>query len=118
MNDEKRRLTRYQTRVFCVFKNDLNLDETEVLMLNMNSGGAYVKTDNPAPPGTPITLRIYLEPDAEPMSVGAEVVWWKAVGTGGEAGMGVKFERVNDRDLQAIKSYLAGLISDDLFADD
>ncbi len=115
MDIEKRRSSRYQTRVFCVFKNDLNLDETEVLMLNMNSGGAYVKTDDPAPPGTPITLRMYLDPDAEPLSVGAEVVWWRTQGRGGDSGMGVKFERIDKADLEAIKTYLAGLIEGDLF---
>ena len=115
MEMEKRRSERYRTRVFCVFKNDLNLDETEVLMLNMNSGGAFVKTDNPAPPGTPVTLRIYLDPDAQPLSVAAEVVWWRTQGKDGEGGMGVKFERVNDGDLESIKIYLAGLIEGDLF---
>lgn len=115
MSMENRKAPRHQTRIFCVFKNDLNLDETEVLMLNMNSGGAFVKTENPAPPGTPVTLRIYLDPDGEPLSVSAEVVWWKAIGREGEGGMGVKFERVDADDLTAIKTYLTGLISDDLF---
>jgi len=112
---DKRKQTRHQTRVFCVFKNDINLDETEVLMLNMTSGGAFIKSDNPAPPGTPITLRIYLDPDGEPMSVSAEVVWWKALEQPGEGGMGVKFARIDEEDLEAIKEYLANLISEDLF---
>lgn len=115
MATDKRQNSRFQTRIFCVFKNDINLDETEVLMLNMGSGGAFIKTDNPAPPGTPVTLRVYLEPDAEPLSVSAEVVWWKTQGQEGESGMGVKFMRVRPQDLEAIKAFVEDLIENELF---
>lgn len=115
MGLENRQQTRFQTRIFGVFKRDLDLDETEVLMLNISSGGAFVKTDNPAPPGTPITLRVYLSADSEPLSVGAEVVWWRTKDRDDNPGMGVKFARVAKNDLESIKTYLAELISEDLF---
>jgi uncharacterized protein (TIGR02266 family) len=116
MGLENRQQTRFQTRIFGVFKSDIDLDETEVLMLNISSGGAFVKTDNPAPPGTPITLRVYLAPDADPLSVSAEVVWWKTRDRDENPGMGVRFVRVAKGDLEAIKTYLAELISEDLFS--
>ena len=115
MSAGARHNTRFQTRIFCVFKNDINLDETEVLMLNMGSGGAFIKTNNPAPPGTAITLRIYLEQESEPLSVSAEVVWWKTTEKDDEPGMGVKFLRVTDDDLESIKGFVENLIEDDLF---
>ncbi len=112
---KKRTQSRFHTRIFCVFKNDLNLDETEVLMLNMGSGGAFINTDSPAPPGTPVTLRMYLKPDSEPLSISAEVVWWRTNAREGTPGMGVKFSRVGKDDLEAIKAFIENLIEDDLF---
>ena len=117
MSVNHRKNQRFQTRIFCVFNNDINLDETEVLMLNMGSGGAFIKTNNPAPPGTPVTLRVYLEPDGEPLSVSAEVVWWKTTDKDDEPGMGVKFQRVDPMDLEAIKTFIEQLIEQNLFSE-
>lgn len=110
-----RQTPRFTTRIFGVFSRDIDLDETEVLMANMSMGGAFVRTEEPAPPGTPITLRVYLDPNATPLSVGAEVVWWRTPGQGPSPGMGVKFTQVGPGDLERIKTFLAGLVEAELF---
>lgn len=114
MND-KRANPRFATRIFGVFSNDIDLDETEMLMTNMSLGGTFVRTDNPAPPGTPVTLRIYLPGEGPPLSVGGEVVWWRMPGHNEDPGMGVKFVQIASEDLERLKSYLATLVEEDLF---
>ena len=112
---DKRQSPRYATRVFGVFGRDIDLDETEMLMMNMSLGGAFVRTDQPVPPGQPVTLRIYLDESKQPVSVSGEVVWWRAPGQGKEPGMGVKFTQMAPKELSMFKEYLAGLIEEDLF---
>ena len=110
-----RHAPRFTTRIFGVFGRDIDLDETEILMGNMSQGGAFVRTETPAPPGTPITMRVYLDANATPISIACEVVWWRTPGQGPGAGMGVKFTQVGPGDLERIKGFLAGLVEQDLF---
>lgn len=112
---DMRQAPRFTTRIFGVFSRDFDLDETEVLMANMSQGGAFVRSETPAPPGTPIMLRIYLDPKGTPLSVGCEVVWWRTPGQGPTPGMGVKFNQVGPGDLERIKGFLASLVEADLF---
>ena len=112
---DKRTAPRFSTRVFGVFARDIDLDETEMLMMNMGIGGAFVRTDQPVPPGQPVTLRIYLHPNDQPISVAGEVVWWRAPGQGKEPGMGVKFVQMSPQEQSRFKEFLAGLIEEDLF---
>lgn len=112
----RRERPRFSTRIFGVFSRDIDLDETESLMMNLSLGGAFIKTENPAPPGTPITLRVYLGAEETPLSVSAEVVWLRRSDKGEEPGMGVKFTQVGSGDLDRIKKFLEGLIEADLFS--
>jgi len=112
---DHRQLPRFQTRIFGVFRRDIDLDETEMLMTNMSQGGAFIRTENPAQPGTPITLRIYLNPEEAPVSIVGEVVWWRMPGHGENPGMGVKFVRVSPEDLERVKAFLTQLVEEDLF---
>jgi len=112
---DKRTSPRYSTRVFGVFGRDIDLDETEMLMMNMSLGGAFVRTDQPVPPGQPVMLRIYLREDDHPISVAGDVVWWRAPGQGKEPGMGVKFTQMTPDELKKFKEFLANLIEEDLF---
>ena len=108
--------TRFRTRLFGVFGKDIDLDETEVLMLNLGIGGAFVKSDDPCPPGTPITLRFYLDEATPPLSVAGEVVWLRRNGTDlRETGMGVRFLQIGDDDQRRLREYLARLVEEDLF---
>ncbi|MBL6975366.1 MAG: PilZ domain-containing protein [Deltaproteobacteria bacterium] len=108
---------RFKTRIFGVFNTDIDLDETEMLMTNMSLGGAFIRTENPAQPGTPVTLQVYLKEDDPPLSVAGEVVWWRMPGHGEQPGMGVKFNQIASADLERMKAYLAGLVEADLFGD-
>lgn len=112
---DQRLVPRHQTRIYGVFKRDIDPDETEMLLTNMSLGGAFVRTENPAPPGTMVTLRIYLSSEEPPISVGGEVVWWRLPGHGEPAGMGVKFVRISPGDLEKVKAFLAELVEEDLF---
>ena len=113
--NNKRIAPRFVTRVFGVFSRDIDLDETEMLMTNMSLGGTYVRTENPAPPGTPVTLRVYLPETDVPLSISGEVVWWQMPGQGDAPGMGVKFTNVAGPDLEQLKGYLASLVEEELF---
>lgn len=113
---EQRQHARFRTRLFGVFRRDIELDETEALMLNLSQGGAFVKAEEPCAPGTPITLRFYLDEASTPVSVTAEVAWWRRASPGGPpAGMGVKFTQVSDADQRRLREYLARLVEEDLF---
>ncbi len=110
------RLTpRFQTRIFGVFRRDIDLDETEMLMTNLSLGGAFIRTETPAQPGTPVTLRVYLGDEEAPVSILGEVVWWRMPGHGDPPGMGVRFVQVAPEDLEKVKAFLARLVEEDLF---
>lgn len=106
---------RFQTRIFGVFRRDIDVDETEMLMTNMSQGGAFIRTETPAQPGTPVTLRVYLPGDEAPVSIVGEVVWWRMPGHGEPAGMGVRFVQVAPADLEKVKAYLTQIVEEDLF---
>lgn len=113
---DQRLAPRFRTRLFGVFRRDLDLDETETLMVNLSMGGAFVKSEDPCPPGTPITLRFYLDETSAPLSVAAEVAWSRRPAQGnGEPGMGVKFVQVGGDDHRRLREYLARLVEEDLF---
>jgi Tfp pilus assembly protein PilZ len=112
---DKRQSPRYKTRVFGVFSKDIDLDETEMLMMNMSLGGAFVRTETPSPPGTPVMLRVYEHEDSTPLPIMGEVVWSRLPGQGQPVGMGVKFTQIGPGDLPRYKSFLAQLVEEDLF---
>ena len=142
---DQRQAPRFRTRLFGVFRRDIDLDETGTLMLNLSIGGAFVKADDPCPPGSPITLRFYLDaPEAAssparvsfgnpsppparsggldapevatPLSVAAEVVWWRRPGGEDvEPGMGVRFLQIGSDDQRRLPEYLTRLVEEDLF---
>jgi len=113
---DQRQNPRFRTRLFGVFRRDIDLDETEALMLNLSIGGAFVKADDPCPPGTPITLRFYLDDAPTPLSVAAEVAWWRRPGVEAvEPGMGVRFLQIGSDDQRRLREYLARLVEEDLF---
>lgn len=114
---ERRRFIRRKTRVYGVFKSDIALDETEMLMTDMSMGGCFVKTEEPAAPGTIVTLRFVLPGDEAPLSVVGEVVWWRKGDQGGPPRMGVRFVRVAEEDLEKLKRYLTELVEEELFGE-
>ena len=112
---DNRRYKRFNIRIFGVFQKDIDLEQTDMMLANMGIGGAFIKTNKPAPPGTVVTLRFYLPGRDIPLSVGGEVVWWQTDPDKGNVGMGVKFISVSEKDLEDIKKYLEQLVTEDLF---
>lgn len=112
---DQRREPRFRTRVFGVFRRDLDPDESEMLMMNMSMGGAFVRTDAPAPPGSQVLLRVYEGEDATPVPIQGEVVWARLPGQGTPVGMGIRFTQVGADELVRIKLFLAQLVEEDLF---
>jgi uncharacterized protein (TIGR02266 family) len=112
----QRQSPRLHTRLFGVFRRDIDIDETEVMMLNLSVGGAFIRTEEPCPPGSTITLRFYLDESSVPLSVTGEVVWLRRPGqNGGDPGMGVKFHVITDDAQRQLREYLARMVEDDLF---
>jgi len=114
---EQRQHPRFQTRIFGVFAADIDVNETEMLMTNLSLGGAFVRTDEPAPPGSTVTLMFYLPTEDTPISVIGEVVWWRPSAEHGEPGMGVKFVQGRQEDFAKLKHYITLLVEQELFHD-
>ncbi len=60
-------------------------------MLNLSSGGIFIKTDTPLPIDAELQLSIQLPDDTETMRIRGKVVWTKEQSLAFPAGMGVKF---------------------------
>jgi uncharacterized protein (TIGR02266 family) len=114
---DQRRHARFKVRVFGVFRRDLDLDETEMMMMNLSTGGAFVRTDAPAPSGAQVLLRVYEHEDATPLPIQGEVVWTRLPGQGTPVGMGVRFTQLAPDDLTRLKAFLARLVEEDLFSE-
>ena len=112
---EQRGHTRYNLRIYGVFEKNIDLEQTDMMLANLGLGGAFIKTDKPAVPGTSVTLRFYLPGREVPISVSGEVAWWQTDPSKGNVGMGVKFTAVTEKDLEDIKRYLERLVAEELF---
>jgi type IV pilus assembly protein PilZ len=86
---EKRLMPRIETSLEIAFRN------TGVFMcsymLNLNSGGMFIKTDQPLPVDAELEMRIQLPDDPDIMRVGGRVVWTKSESHAYPAGMGIQF---------------------------
>jgi hypothetical protein len=72
---------------------------------NIGVGGAFVVTDRPARPGTPLTLSIHVPTASTPLEVRAEVRW-----AGDDpSGMGLKFGGLGVEELLLLEEYFASL---------
>jgi len=112
---DKRQYPRYDVRIYGVFKDNINIDETEMMMGNLSLGGAFIYCDQPPAPGTPVTLRFDFPGGDTTISVIGVVVWRILQGHGAKPGMGVKFENINKDELVAIKRFVESLVEEDLF---
>ncbi len=72
---------------------------------NIGVGGAFVVTESPARPGTPLMLAIHVPTATEPIEVRGEVRW-----SGDDPpGMGVKFGGLGVEELLQLNEYFASL---------
>jgi len=106
---------RYSIRIYGVFGKNIDLEQTDMMLANLGIGGAFIKTEKPAVPGTSVTLRFYLPGRDIPISVSGDVAWWQTDPSKGSVGMGVKFTAVQEDDLEEIKKYIENLVAEDLF---
>jgi uncharacterized protein (TIGR02266 family) len=73
---------------------------------NIGVGGAFVVTEAPPRPGTPLTVFIHVPGTDAPIEVRGEVRWSSASGA---PGMGVKFADLAVEDLLSLNDYFASL---------
>jgi hypothetical protein len=72
---------------------------------NIGVGGAFVVTERPERPGTPLTLAIHVPTATAPIEVRCEVRW-----AGDDpSGMGVKFGGLGVEELLQLNEYFASL---------
>jgi hypothetical protein len=76
---------------------------------NIGVGGAFIVTESPPPPGTPVSLVLLVGQGR--IAVNAEVRW--IVGEGEQTGMGVRFLTLEVEELLELNEYFATLTGDD-----
>lgn len=77
--------------------------------LNISDGGILITTEHPLKIGTHIDLTLELPTSDRPITAVGKVAWFgSAAGPDGaaKAGVGVKFSRIDPKDLQAIVDYV------------
>lgn len=114
-HSDKRQQPRYDVRIFGVYKDNINIDETEMMMGNLSLGGAFIYCEQPPAPGTPVTLRFEFPGSDIKISVIGVVIWRILQGHGAKPGMGVKFEKIKEDELVVIKRFIESLVEEDLF---
>ena len=60
-------------------------------LMNMSSGGVFIKTNHLLPVDAEFTLKLQLPDDPEIMAIDGRVVWTKSVSNASPAGMGIQF---------------------------
>jgi uncharacterized protein (TIGR02266 family) len=86
-------------------------EELRAVTKNIGIGGAFILTDDPAPPGASLQLALEV-PSARPIEVRADVRWivdGKHDEPADEHGMGVKFNALDVDQLLALNEYFASL---------
>jgi uncharacterized protein (TIGR02266 family) len=76
---------------------------------NISTGGLFIKTENPLPPGYQFQLKLQLPGVQDPLQIKCEVLWARKRESGPPdkpPGMGVKFSEIAERDYLFIKKYL------------
>lgn len=59
---------------------------------NINEGGMFVETENPAEPGTQVQLEFRLPERSTPLRVNGRVAWTSDGKSGSPAGIGIEFQ--------------------------
>jgi uncharacterized protein (TIGR02266 family) len=74
---------------------------------DVSTGGVFVLTPNALPIGTELTMRLFL-PDGHALVVRG-VVRWRRAAPASDAGMGVRFGDLSERDARAIARFVEEL---------
>jgi type IV pilus assembly protein PilZ len=75
-------------------------------MLNISSGGLFIKTDQPLSIDVELEMSIQLPDDPEIMDIAGRVVWTKPESHAFPAGMGIQFVNMPKEYRQKIQSFV------------
>jgi len=79
-------------------------------ILNLSSGGIFIKTDDPPPVDSTVSLRFHLPGDLEPINIEGRVVWIKQTGNSFPSGMGIEFTEISPLHKQKIHAFVESRI--------
>lgn len=74
---------------------------------NLSEGGLFLRTSTPLRQGSQATVRLRDAAGRE-VSVAATVVWTSEGGDGGPPGMGLRFDKVDEKSLELIRQIIIG----------
>jgi len=86
---ERRTMPRIETSLEIAFKNSGVFICS--YMLNLNSGGIFIKTDQPLPVDSQLEMSIQLPDEPDILHIEGRVVWTKLASHAFPAGMGIQF---------------------------
>jgi type IV pilus assembly protein PilZ len=95
MAEENRTDQRFETSIDVLFKDSGVFKKSHTL--NVSNGGLFLKTENPLPINSVVTLRMKLPGETEPMEIQGCVVWSnpKSKDNAFPSGMGIQFIGMN-----------------------
>jgi uncharacterized protein (TIGR02266 family) len=108
VKDEEARSSRRKP-VFAMkvrFRRATQLDFEEHHASDVSTGGTFVKTPHPLPPGTLLKLELKLAAEPQPIHGVGRVVWTRQPGGQVDqhpAGMGIKFIKLDELSKKAIR---------------
>ena len=81
-------------------------------ILNLSSGGIFIKTGYPPPLDATFSLRFHLPSDPEPLDTEAQVVWIKQESKASPSGMGVQFNKIPPWHKKRIQAFVESFMID------
>lgn len=104
--EENRTTPRIETNIDILFRESGAFIKS--YMLNVSNGGLFLKTENPLPLDSPVTLRMKLPGDTEPMEIQGCVVWSnpRAKNNSFPSGMGIQFIKISPEYKQRIEAFV------------
>ncbi len=90
--EDSRKTKRISVNLELISRNSGNCIDSFVM--NMSSGGMFIKTNHLLPIDAEFALNLQLPDDPEIMAIDGRVVWTKSVSNASPAGMGIQFTNV------------------------
>jgi uncharacterized protein (TIGR02266 family) len=89
MEERRQACPRIETHIKIAFQD--SRAPVSSYFLNLSSGGIFIKTDNPAPVDSILSLLLHMPGDLEPLNIQGRVVRIKKHANSFPAGMGIQF---------------------------
>jgi uncharacterized protein (TIGR02266 family) len=80
--------------------------EVDAMTTNLGVGGAFLPSKVPLPVGTSVVVLLSSPTSWDPIEIPALVRWVTEAATGKEAGMGVQFTELTDKDVVRLNDLL------------